>query len=97
MSWLIWPKGCQKCAGDLTSGSDAYGSYLSCLQCGTITHEAMKPRFVCAVPERKAVHRLVSTPDARSEGRHPTRAASPLVRSSPGTRYQPQNGDGAQR
>jgi hypothetical protein len=60
MSWLIWPKGCQKCGGDLTPESDVYGSYVKCLHCGTITHEVLRPCFACAVPERRAAHQLVN-------------------------------------
>ena len=39
MSWTIWAKACKKCHGDLTPESDFYGSYIKCLQCGTITED----------------------------------------------------------
>jgi hypothetical protein len=94
MSWLIWPKGCQKCGGDLTPESDFYGAYVKCLQCGTITHEGTKPCFACAVPERRSAHQLVSMPYAHSEGTH-SAAPTPLAAVSAGTRREPQNGEGA--
>lgn len=31
---MYWLKGCTKCGGDLASGCDQYGSYVSCMQCG---------------------------------------------------------------
>ena len=31
---VIQFKACPKCHGDLIEGSDQYGSYLSCIQCG---------------------------------------------------------------
>ncbi len=31
---MIYFKCCPKCHGDLTTGRDAYGSFISCLQCG---------------------------------------------------------------
>ena len=31
---MIYFKSCPKCHGDLTTGRDAYGSFISCLQCG---------------------------------------------------------------
>lgn len=39
MSWTIWPKGCKKCNGDLTPERDCYGSYIRCMQCGTIIED----------------------------------------------------------
>ncbi len=33
---MIKLKACPKCHGDMTLGKDQYGSYLSCLQCGSI-------------------------------------------------------------
>jgi DNA-directed RNA polymerase subunit M/transcription elongation factor TFIIS len=31
---MYWLKQCPKCNGDLTTGSDQYGEYVSCMQCG---------------------------------------------------------------
>lgn len=31
---MYWLKQCIKCGGDLASGSDQYGTYVSCMQCG---------------------------------------------------------------
>ena len=31
---MIQFKACPKCHGDLMDGSDQFGSYLSCIQCG---------------------------------------------------------------
>ena len=31
---MIYFKSCPRCHGDLTTGQDAYGSFISCLQCG---------------------------------------------------------------
>ena len=31
---MYWLKQCTKCNGDLASGSDQYGPYVSCMQCG---------------------------------------------------------------
>ena len=52
---MIYFKSCPKCHGDLTTGRDAYGGFISCLQCGflrdieakagasTVTHATAKP------------------------------------------------------
>ena len=51
-------KGCGKCKGDLCSQEDMYGFYLKCLQCGRITEEATRKRFVSNIaqspPQKKA-------------------------------------------
>lgn len=31
---MYWLKQCPKCNGDLTTGRDQYGEYMSCMQCG---------------------------------------------------------------
>ena len=31
---MVYLKSCPKCLGDLTVGQDAYGTFISCLQCG---------------------------------------------------------------
>ena len=31
---MFWFKSCPKCHGDIYRDSDAYGTYISCLQCG---------------------------------------------------------------
>ncbi len=31
---MFWFKSCHKCHGDLRKDSDAYGTFISCLQCG---------------------------------------------------------------
>ena len=31
---MLWLKQCQRCGGDLYLEHDAYGQYLTCLQCG---------------------------------------------------------------
>ena len=31
---MVYLKSCPKCLGDLTMGHDAYGTFISCLQCG---------------------------------------------------------------
>ena len=31
---MFWFKSCPKCHGDLYKDSDAYGTFISCLQCG---------------------------------------------------------------
>ena len=43
-------RGCPKCHGDLYSGQDAYGVYLSCVQCGRYFEAIPVPDRV----ERKA-------------------------------------------
>ncbi len=43
---MFWFKSCPKCRGDLHRGSDAYGTFISCLQCGhylTQLEEAQGP------------------------------------------------------
>ncbi len=37
---MFWFKSCPKCHGDLYRDSDAYGTYISCLQCGQYLTEA---------------------------------------------------------
>ncbi len=39
MSWMIWPKGCKRCGGDLAMEGDVYGTYVACLQCGHIKND----------------------------------------------------------
>ena len=31
---MVWFKSCKRCGGDLYSGKDFYGPFVSCLQCG---------------------------------------------------------------
>ena len=31
---MFWFKSCPRCHGDLYRDSDAYGTYIACLQCG---------------------------------------------------------------
>ena len=31
---MIWFKKCPRCSGDLYDGSDRYGSFITCIQCG---------------------------------------------------------------
>ncbi|GEM_PF-410347 len=31
---MIWFKACPRCGGEISVEKDAYGTYLSCLQCG---------------------------------------------------------------
>ena len=31
---MVYLKSCPKCLGDLTMSQDAYGTFISCLQCG---------------------------------------------------------------
>ena len=31
---MVYLNSCPKCLGDLTMGHDAYGTFISCLQCG---------------------------------------------------------------
>ena len=40
---MIFFKACPKCHGDLTMGRDAYGSFISCLQCGFMRDVDTKP------------------------------------------------------
>ena len=37
---MFWVKGCPNCHGDLYSGTDVYGTYVACLQCGHYLTEA---------------------------------------------------------
>lgn len=39
MSWMVWPKGCKRCGGDLSMEGDVYGSYVACLQCGHVKND----------------------------------------------------------
>lgn len=39
MNWMIWPKGCKRCGGDLAMEGDVYGKYLACLQCGHVIND----------------------------------------------------------
>ena len=46
---MYWLKQCTKCGGDLASGSDQYGPYVSCMQCGRYQEtESMEARFPAA-------------------------------------------------
>jgi len=40
---MFWLKGCTRCGGDLASGSDHYGPYISCLQCGSLVEMNVEP------------------------------------------------------
>ena len=37
---MYWMKSCPRCEGDLFDGSDIYGRYVSCMQCGHYLTEA---------------------------------------------------------
>jgi hypothetical protein len=37
---MVWLKCCPRCDGDLYRGTDHYGDYLACLQCGRYLTEA---------------------------------------------------------
>lgn len=41
---MIQFKACPRCHGDLISGEDHFGSYLSCIQCGRYINTATKAR-----------------------------------------------------
>ena len=48
-------RGCPKCQGDLYTGEDIYGVYLSCIQCGRYFAVAEAPdRVVWPVPDAQA-------------------------------------------
>ncbi len=42
---MFWLKSCLKCHGDLYRASDAYGTYILCLQCGHYLTEADETRL----------------------------------------------------
>ena len=39
----LWLKRCRRCGGDLFLEQDAYGTYVSCLQCGAVAGELVEP------------------------------------------------------
>ena len=45
---MFWFKACPKCNGDLYEDSDAYGSYIACLQCSRYLTEADEARLKLA-------------------------------------------------
>ena len=36
---MYWLNSCRKCQGDLYESKDSYGSFISCLQCGSYLNE----------------------------------------------------------
>lgn len=55
---MIKLKACPKCHGDMTLEKDQYGSYLSCLQCGSIkelTEVSPAEKAKQPVPEREKI------------------------------------------
>ena len=42
---MMWLKSCPKCQGDLSASEDAFGSYISCLQCGNHLSDAQDLRL----------------------------------------------------
>ena len=51
----IYLKQCPRCAGDLSAGSDHYGRYIHCLQCGYMADiEFSNQREIMSVSVGKA-------------------------------------------
>jgi DNA-directed RNA polymerase subunit M/transcription elongation factor TFIIS len=47
-------KSCPRCKGDMTTGSDMYGSYLQCFQCGhSVNLESPRARFTATQGRQK--------------------------------------------
>ncbi len=70
MSWMIWPKGCKRCGGDLSMEGDVYGTYVACLQCGQVLGRSAVERRIIhpggGVLQRR-VRGLVAYGTARGE------------------------------
>ena len=49
----IYLKHCPRCSGDIGVGSDQYGGYIHCLQCGYMA-DIENPRFV-GMPRARAI------------------------------------------
>jgi hypothetical protein len=43
---MFWLKACPKCQGDLYNGKDAYGSFISCMQCSRYLTPAEEAEWV---------------------------------------------------
>lgn len=53
---MIWLKACPRCRGDLFLDSDAYGRFVSCIQCGNILEKAQEEtlfRLTARLPRTK--------------------------------------------
>lgn len=62
---MMWLKACPRCRGDLFLDSDAYGRFVSCIQCGNIldkAQERMLFRVTAQLPRRKP--QVVRTPQS---------------------------------
>ena len=47
-------KACPRCGGDLNAGTDRYGEYLRCLQCGHVVNiEPVRRHFVASKQRQK--------------------------------------------
>ena len=55
---MIYLKRCPRCKGDLHEGSDTFGSYIACLQCGCYFTDAEKVAFLYSYSRR---HMALST------------------------------------
>lgn len=53
MFWKVWPKGCQRCGGDLSLDSDLLGDYIACLQCSAAHYETEKSVFALTVARKE--------------------------------------------
>ena len=58
---LILMKACPRCNGDLHEGSDLYGSYVQCLQCGYIADFKEEPAAVHKTALRGKARRSVES------------------------------------
>lgn len=53
---MMWLKACPRCRGDLFLDSDAYGRFVSCIQCGNVLDKAQERalfRVTAQLPRRK--------------------------------------------
>ena len=46
---MYWLKGCDKCGGDLYLEKDRFGSYISCIQCGSERLDFEGPREAATI------------------------------------------------
>ncbi len=51
---MLWFKACARCKGDLTEGSDRFGNFVVCMQCGNYLTDRQE-MDLRAMPQRQPV------------------------------------------
>lgn len=64
---MMWLKACPRCRGDLFLDGDAYGQFVSCIQCGHMLDKAQENTLMRATAPNTSGSISVAIPAARAE------------------------------